>query len=294
MPLRRFRRPLVAAGVAASCVAAVAWGCFDPERIHIEPEPPNDTCAGANDLGEGGVFAGDTGPAGDDHEPVAGCGAPGGRDVWFRFTLDAPEVVYLDTVDGNTWDSVLVLYGGTCGDLARPPLCADDQCPGESGGRRSQLVERLEAGSYVVVVDGRDAAAAGPFALRFQRAACAGAIGLPGNGAYDGNSMGWDDRFRGSCGEPGVPDTTYYLGLCAPREVTASTCGSMERCDSILTLAAGGCEAADELACNDDDDTCRFGMGRSTVTATLPQGLNFLILESRSPPGPYRLTVSGM
>ena len=111
---------------------------------------------------------------------------------------------------------------------------------------------------------------------------------------HDGDSSGWGDRYWGSCGGSGVPDTTYYFGLCAPRELRASTCDSMTRCDSILALTAGGCGAADEVACNDDDDTCRLGMGRSTVTATLPQGLSFLILESRSPPGPYRLTVSGM
>ncbi len=314
---RRSVRLMVAAGLVAWCVPALVLGCFDPERIHIEPDgwesgrdvadgtddsdspevtapPPNDTCAGAIDLGQGGVFSGDTRLAGDDHEPAAGCGRAGGRDVWFRFTLDATEVVYLDTVDGNAWDSVLDLRRGSCSGAGSLVLCADDRCAGESGGRRSQLVDVLDAGQYLVVVDGGDSTAAGPFALRFQRAACADARRLAGNGEYDGDTTGWGDRYRASCAESGVPDATYYFGLCGPREVTVSTCNSTTRCDSILAFAAGGCGAADEIACDDDDDTCRFGMRLSTVTAILPQGLNFLIVESRLPSGPYRLMVSGM
>ncbi len=274
-----------------SCVEGTCvWGACD-----LGPRPVNDGCAGAIDLGSAELHAGDTCAASDDHAPVATCGGAGGRDVWYRFTLARREVVYLDTVDGNAWDTVLQLRWGGCPAAGSPVVCGNDQCPAVSGGRRSQVLEVLDPGSYFVVVDGADAAAAGPFVLRFQHAACGDSSTLPGNGNYDGTTSGRSDSYLGGCSATGMPDAVYAFALCEPRTVTASTCNAMSGFDTVLALASGGCDGAHERACNDDDPTCGLGGGRSTVTAGLPQGLNFLIVESRrGSPGAYRFTVSGM
>jgi hypothetical protein len=259
------------------------------------PAPINDGCAGATDISAGGVFEGDTCGASDDHAPAATCSGGGGRDLWYTFTLTGREVVYLDTVDGRVWDTVLQLRWGSCPGAGSPVVCSDDACPGESGGRRSQVLEVLDAGTYFVVVDGGGAAEAGPFALRFQHAGCGDARVLPGSGNYDGTTSGRGDSFAGSCGGASTPDVMYYFGLCAPRTVTATTCNAMSGFDSVLSLMAGGCSASDEVACNDDDPACGLGVGRSTVTADLPQGLNFLVVDGRrGGPGPYRVNVSGL
>ena len=259
------------------------------------PAPTNDGCAGAIDISAGGVLAGDSCGAVDDHVPAAACGGSGGRDLWYTFTLTQREVIYLDTVDGYDWDTVLQVRWGSCPGDGTPVVCSDDACPTESGGRRSQVVEVLEAGTYFVVVDGGAAAEAGPFALRFQHAGCGDMSVLPGNGNYDGTTSGRTDSFVGSCGGASTPDVIYYFGLCAPRSVTATTCNAMAGFDSVLSFAAGACDAAHEVACNDDDPACGFGGGRSTVTADLPQGLNFLVVDGRrGGPGPYRVNVSGL
>jgi len=272
-----------------SCVAgACVWGPCD-----LGPPPVNDGCAGAIDVGAGGVFGGDTCGASDDHAPVAACGGDGGRDVWFRFTLAQREVVYLDTVDGNLWDTVLQVRWGGCPASGSPVVCGNDQCPDVSGGRRSQILETLDPGSYFVVVDGADAAAAGPFGLLFQHAACADAGTLPGNGNYDGTMTGRTDSYTSDCGGTGMPDAAYAFGLCRPSTVTATTCNAMSGFDTVLSFAPGTCDNG--LFCNDDDDACGLGGGRSTLTADLPQGLNFLIVDSRrGSPGAYRFTISGM
>jgi hypothetical protein len=281
------------AGTQSCAAPACTWGACD-----VGPAPVNDTCGGALDITAGGVFPGSTCGGGNDHDPAAACGAGGlGRDVWYTFTLTGREVVYLDTVDGNAWNTVLQIRWGGCPAAGTPVVCSDDACPADSGGRRSQIVEVLDAGTYFVVVDGADAAAAGAFALRFQHAGCAEARVLPGNGNYDGTTSGRGDSYVSSCGGgSAAPDVLYYFGLCGPRTVTASTCNASSGFDSVLSFSSGGCDVSHEVACNDDDPSCTFGGGRSTVTADLPQGLNFLIIDGRraGPGGSYRVNVSGI
>ncbi|MBN1770431.1 MAG: hypothetical protein JXB32_04150 [Deltaproteobacteria bacterium] len=290
------------AGAERPCAEATCAGVqvCDPvgctwRPCDFGPPPPHDSCTGALELAASGEYAGTTCGATDDHMPPAGCAGGGGRDVWYRFVLTERETVYADTADGNTWDSVLQLRWGECGGGLPPVVCADDQCPLVSGGRRSQLLEALDPGTYYLVVDGSAADEAGPFTLRFQHAACGSPTALSGNGNFDGTTTGREDRWAGSCGGEASPDVFYAFGLCEPRTVTASTCTPMPGFDSVLAFLGSGCSVADELACNDDDPECGHGSGRSTVTATLPAGLNFLVVDGRrSAGGAYRLIVSGL
>jgi hypothetical protein len=289
------------AGDTRPCVEGACGGSqtCDPvactwQPCDFGPPPVHDSCATALELSASGEYAGNTCGASDDHDPPGSCAPAGGRDVWYRFVLSARETVYADTVDGETWDSVLQLRWGDCDRGLPPVMCADDQCPGVSGGRRSQLLEVLDPGTYYLVVDGGAGGEAGPFTLRFQHASCGDARALSGNGDFDGETTGRADEWSGSCGGESSPDVFYALGLCEPRTVTASTCSPMSGFDSVLAFLNSGCSAADEVACNDDDPACRYGTGRSTVTATLAAGLNFLVVDGRRAAGAYRLTVSGM
>lgn len=278
------------AGTRTCDPTSCSWGPCD-----FGPPPANDTCAGALELTVSGEYAGTTCAAGNDHEPPAACAGGGGRDVWYRFVVTERETVYLDTVDGETWNSVLQIRWGDCRGGLSPVVCADDQCPGVSGGRRSQLLEVLDPGTYHVVVDGAAAAEAGAFRLRFQRASCGDPRPLTGSGNFDGTTAGREDRWAGSCGGESSPEVFYAFGLCEPRTVTASTCTPMSGFDSVLAFLGPACGATGELACNDDDAACRYGTGRSTVQADLPAGLNFLVVDGhRGASGAYRLVVTGL
>lgn len=279
------------AGTQTCDPSACVWTACD-----FGPPPAHDTCAAAIELTASGEYPGNTCAAVDDHEPPAGCAVRGGRDVWYRFVVTERETVYADTVDGREWNTVLQLRWGDCGAGQPPVVCADDQCPAVSGGRRSQLLEVLDPGTYYLVVDGAGEDQAGPFTLRFQRAACPTAPSpLLGNGNFDGTTSGSPDAWAGSCGGESSPDVLYAFGLCESRTVTASTCSPMSGFDSVLAFLGADCSAGEELACNDDDPDCRYGTGRSTVQAALPAGLNFLVVDGRrGTGGVYRLIVSGM
>jgi hypothetical protein len=277
------------AGVQECDAASCVWGPCD-----LGPPPAHDRCETALELRSSGEYAGTTCGAANDHEPHDGCAGGEGRDVWYRFVLTERETVYADTVDGEGWDTVLQLRWGECGGGLPPVMCANDQCPGVSGGRRSQLLEVLDPGTYHLVVDGGAAGEAGPFRLRFQRAACGDPRPLSGSGNFDGSTAGRADAWAGTCGGESSPDVFYALALCEARTVTASTCSPMSGFDSVLTFLDGGCDIADEVACNDDDPDCRYGVGGATVTASLPAGLSFLVVDGRRAGGTYRLTVSGM
>ena len=268
-------------------------------RAGVTPRlpPPNDVPAGAIDITAGGSFAGDTVAATDDVAPSPGCsGDPGGRDVWYTFTLSRQETVYLDTVDGETWDTIFDLRRAPCSAASSSVACANDQCAGHSGGRRSQLVQTLDPGTYCVVVDGNGPLAYGAFTLLFQHAPCAGGRQISADGWYDGTMFGSSNRFAGSCGGAMGADALYSFALCVPTPVTATTCGFGTMTDTVLYFLVGGCAAGDDVACNDDDPACAMPPGASTVAAVLPRGLSFLVVDGRwgVMDGGYWLGISGL
>ncbi len=258
--------------------------------VGVTPSPANDTCAGAIDISAGGLFAGSTGAADDDN---AGCAGSGGQDVWYRFTVPAATtwIVYLDTVDDQTWDSVIhVRSGGSCtGALA---ACADNQC----GGSRSQWVGVLGPGDYYAIVDGATAAAAGKFVLRFQRSARCGATAaaISGDGTYSGTTTGaGNDTVPGCRISSAAPDVLYYFGLCATRTIAATTCSPGTGVDNVLHYRSGACaNGSTEPACG--TRTCATG-GKASISASLGQGLHFLIVDGRGTKnfGPFSVVVSG-
>lgn len=253
--------------------------------------PPNDTCAFATPIVPG-PLRGDTTPAA--HHDTPSCAGGAGRDLWYSFTLPARRIVYLDTVDGGGWSTVLEVRSGSCTGPVVAGGCNDDAC----GGDRSQLVLELAAGTYYLLVDGHDGSHHGPFDLLFQTASCM-VPRIAANGDRDGNTTGHGNSLGSTCGGNASDEDAYYFALCAPTTVTSHTCSSATRFDTVLYYRTGDCwNGNPEPICNNDDTCSTTAVGASRVSAVLPKGLSFVVIDGRGAApgvaGAYRLNVSGL
>jgi len=118
----------------------------------------NDDCADAYEIVPQNVqeAQGDTSDASGDF-----AGRPGRLDVWYRFSLAAPQDVDL-LLESNGWDCFLYLLQGTCGDWDEWVHNDDDN----GNTSRSRIIEGdLPAGDYLVVVTAYGANSGGPFTL---------------------------------------------------------------------------------------------------------------------------------
>ena len=260
--------------------------------VATPPPPVNDACASATTI-TGGTYAGQTATASDDHVPTAACSATtGGRDVWYTFTLAGREIVYLDVVDGNAWNTVLEVRQGACGGTMTSSACNDDACAGS----RSQWFGILPAGTYYVAVDGAGAAASGAFSLLYQHSACVAALQITADGNYDGTTVGaGNDHPSAGCGGGFSADVDYWMALCAARTITASTCNAITTFDSVIDFRAVTCTAG-ATSCN-NNAPCTSNPLAATNTAAMPKGLGFITIDGQGftpAEGPYRLTITGM
>ena len=252
--------------------------------------PPNDTCDRATPITASGRVHGDTTTATNTATPSCASGA--GRDVWYTFTLDRRRIVYIDTVDSGSWNTVIEVRSGACPGTPVAEACNDDAC----GGRRSQLVLTLDPGTYYVLVDGRDAADAGPFDMLFQWSGCLSPR-ITTNGDRDGNTSASHNYLGGTCGGFRSGEDVYHFALCRPTSVRATTCSPATSYDTVLYFRTGSCwPGYPEPACNHDDDACgSTAAGASTISATLPQGLSFVVVDGYDgAEGAYRLNISGL
>lgn len=255
--------------------------------------PANDDCYGAVALPVSTGMRSVSGTtAGATHAASTGCSSALGPDVWYSLNLGEPTLVYLDTLDGRTWDSVLEVRSGSCRS-ATTVACAEDAC----GGLRSQWVGRLDAGTHYVRVDGRRVTDAGAFTLHVQTAAgsCAtDAVVLSRDGTYTGDTSRSTNHSDPSCTAGRLqPDAVYALGGCDDLGFTATTCSLTTSFDTVLALYRDGCTGP-SAGCNDDDPTCAPA-GASTLTEpNLDARLYFLVVDGGlelPASGPYSLTV---
>src|SRR6185436_7619401 len=89
------------------------------------PADPNDRPSGAIDVSAGGRFEFDARGASDDFD--APCAAASGPDVFFRISLSAPEVLYLDT-DGSSGSPAIAVHQGSCTSSGGAEACAAQTC----------------------------------------------------------------------------------------------------------------------------------------------------------------------
>ncbi len=264
-------------------------------NVFVTPAPANDACAGAIDISAGGSFTGSTSFAGDDHMPSC-IGTLGGADVFYTFTLAAQSVVYLDTVDGRAWDTVLQVRSGTC--TGTSVGCNNNDC----STLRSRYYGVLAAGTYFVVVDAPDAASRGDFTL-FAQIVPTAPCGPPVPMAMPFNASYWPwleaadgDNLTPSCQANDSVEEVWYIPACGGRTVTITSCnGAGGIANTILHLRIGSCSAAD-AACRDDDGaTCSVSGVRSTISAAIPKGLSFFVADAfNNATGWYRVDVTGL
>ncbi len=274
---------------------ADATGAYVLNVSIVDPSavPGNDLCPGAIPLtltdGGSRSVIGSTDRAGS--FSGSGCAAAG-PDVWYSLTLTEPTVVYLDTLDGRTWDSVLEIRSGTCA-TSRLVACAQDAC----GRSRSQWVGRLEAGTYFVLVDGRGTLDRGAFTLRYQTvtgSCAADAVALTADGTLIGDTTGAANHSEPGCGLARLqPDAVFALGGCDDLPFSATTCTSARSFDTVLTLYRDSCTGPVE-ACSDDDPACDTANLSTIFEPDLNNRLHFLVVDGGSglpSAGPFTLTV---
>jgi hypothetical protein len=265
--------------------------------------PPNDTCAGAIDLNLDRMPRTVDGTTIGAANNADSCPGAVGGDVWYSFALTRRTLVYLDLLDGFTWDAVLDVRRSTTGRcLAATNIsCTDDDC----GTLRPRYVGLLDAGDYFLLVDGGSTIAAGDFVLRYQGIddpCVVHAEPLAADGAYTGNTSLGTDEVTPRCSLGiGIPDDLYYAALCPGSTFDATTCSRMTSFDTVLALYASGC-GGDSVACNDDAlDGCPglADIGASTLSYIPSSGGAYILAVTGGgwgglERGSYELIVSGL
>jgi hypothetical protein len=259
------------------------------------PCPENDLPAGAIDVSGGGTFTADVRFAHDDDDGNGGCGAAGGRDVFYQLTVNATEVVYLETF-GSDYDTVVRGYSGDCVAAAGsdPATCSDDSC----GGRQTFGAEQLAPGTYCIVIDQNGTADTdGQLAMRVVRTGRPGSELPDTSGQLDGTTTGAQNLMMPECegDESQAADVGYWFLVCPGDtwRVQADTCTNTMY-DSWLVIrhedGAGGDNG--ELACL--DDSCGFDGKQVEVEATTTDvGLHWIIVDGwEMENGPFTLTWS--
>jgi hypothetical protein len=249
----------------------------------------NDRPAGAVDVTAGGLFDGDAQLARDD-VAANGCGGNGGRDLFFRVTLTAPQVYYFDTLD-SAYDTVIRVYAKSCatvGTGAGAAACSDDAC----GGGKSQVAAALPAGESCIVVDQRDGAqTGGALKLRVMKGGRDGLLLARGMKTSTGDTCSAtnaSEPIDQNCDGPGSlgKDHAYFFTTC-PGEtllLDADTCPEPTWDPVLYVKRVNG----DQIGC--DDDECGHGARLTNVTIS-GSTLYFLFVDGFDAPecGMYSL-----
>ena len=253
-------------------------------------DPPcaaNDTASGAIDVSAGGTFTGDLAAAHDD-APEAGCNSDGGRDLFYKIALAAPEVIYFDTFGSNFGTILRVYPGKDCTQLANTPTCDANAC----GGKQSQLALSLPTGTSCIVIDQHATDTTGALTLRVKRGGRDGTLLDPGAHTYTGTSCSGANVTQPSCtvGDSKTSeDAAYYFTACPAqtRHVDATTCtdSTMTHYDTVMYLRPLG---GGTIACNDDNMNCLPRVER-------PSKADGSVLSNAAATGPnlFWLTVDG-
>jgi hypothetical protein len=241
------------------------------------PASSNDRPSGAIDVSAGGRFDFDARGARDDFD--APCAAASGPDIFFRISLPAPEVLYLDT-DGSSGSPAIAIHQGGCTSKGGAEACVAQTC-----GEVAQGAWRLPAGEHCIIVD-HAGAPPGPGQLTVLRTHRDGDPLPDRSGVVTGNTCNDDNSNDASCGcEPGK-DHHYFFTVCPATTVTAHVDTCTATWDTVLQLRDGNEE---RIACNDD------GMcgDQSTLTRQLTgPGLFWAIVDGCFDCGAYTMQYS--
>jgi hypothetical protein len=288
------------------CNRACAAGQTCMAGACVASAPGNDTRAGATVLSltsPASTLRADTTAA--TNHTAGSCLCSSGRDVFFRFTLAAEEIVYADTV-GTSWDTALFFQTSAGANIPDPGLSNGSTCNDDHGltgcetNTQSQVVARLAAGTYYLVLSGCGAGAA---TIRFQHLPTgSGRVSLLARGTSTpvGLTLGTSGRVTGSCCSGGPEDTFWWYtcpGVVAGA-FSAQTCGRATW-DTALHQHSPG--RATVGICNDDACGPTGRAYQSNLSTTIPAGpgLHALYVDGcnssvsgNSPSGLYTVSIT--
>jgi hypothetical protein len=243
------------------CGDGIDQNCDGPDATC----PMNDAPSNPRDVTAGGMFTDDLSTAHDDAAPSAGmfCGSNGGRDLFYKVTLAADEVYYIDTF-GSSFDTVLRTYPGPC--LTTTPgnaVCHNNNC----SSNQSQFAGTLTAGDNCIVVDQYSSAeTTGSVMLHVERGGRNGTKLSGGTSTVTGDTCAATDVWTGSCGGAGK-DVAYYAAGCpmSAMTLTATTCNASTTWNTAIYVRRSN--DMSERGCNNDDANCTANLAASTITS---------------------------
>ncbi len=215
----------------------------------------NDLAADAKDVTAGATVNADLNLA-RDNAPETGCGSTGGRDLFYKVTLTAPQVYYFDTFTSNFDTTLRVFPGKACTAVTSGdnPSCSDNACSGTT----SQLAVELPAGTSCIVVDQAAAATQGALRLEVKPGGHVGQPLLAGPRTITGDTCASTDQWRPPCAGTGGKEHAWFFTVCpgATATVDASTCSDVANThfDTVLYIRKQG--QSTPLVCVDDTDSC--------------------------------------
>jgi hypothetical protein len=265
--------------------------------------PANDTRAGATAINlaqPSQTLMADTTAA--TNNTTGTCGCTSGNDVFYSFVLTQPEIVYADTL-GSTADTSLFFQDAMGMNItamagSNQVACNDDPvagslCAGQGvGARASQVLMRLNPGTYYLVLSG---CSAGATAIHFQHLPAGNgttALIAPTNVVRSamGTTMGMGTAMSACCSS-GAESSLWWLTCPATAAETfaISTCNAMTGVnsaayDASLSQYSALRPAAMVSVCRDDVGGATCGVG-SAVEGAIPAtvanqaGLNTAVID---------------
>ncbi|MBL8899369.1 MAG: hypothetical protein JNM84_17160 [Planctomycetes bacterium] len=215
---------------------------------------PNDECVGATLL-SGGLNPLLSSIGATPSQGAWSCGTSVTADVWHVFRASCNGTLTIDTCGaGTSFDTVLEIYEGSCGNL-NLLACNDDSCA-----TGSSVSATVVLGTNYYLRVGGNLGASGSYDLdvdcngttQVPNDECAGASTIT-NGTHLGftNANATTSSPAWPCANGGSDVWFRYVASCTG-SATVETCSPGTNYDSALEAFSGSCASSISLACNDD------------------------------------------
>lgn len=230
--------------------------------------PDNDTCAGAVDVSEGGLFPG-TLLCTELDEAEPSCAITPSHDAFYTFTLEEMSDVELRLTAEDALSATLALTA-SCG--------GSDELFCERATEVNYLQQSLDPGTYFITVTGEyQADFELEVAFSAATSACDDAEVISESGTVSGTNLDAGDEFHVSCGNTGEgTDVPYIVSVPYPFDLRAEVTSAVS--NTLLALRESCNDPRTELGCNDD-----LGGGANNARlelSELPAGSYSLVLDS--------------
>lgn len=240
------------------------------------------------------------------NDTVGSCGCTSGQDVFFNFSVAAgqSEIIYADTL-GSNYDTSLFVQTSAGTNITASSLPANGQACNDDNGlmgcstvRQSQILLRLDAGNYRLVISG--CGVGGSANLRFQHAPAGADVTATGlrflaaGASTPAGTVGAAPAGRVNLGcTAGGPEHTFYWYTCPTATggmFSATTCGRASWDTSIVQYSPGRA-APGPSVCNDDACSTQSSM---TSTIAAGAGLHTFYVDTYTSraPGAYSVQIS--